>query len=277
MRAALAAGLLLAAPGCAFEAGEPYGLLEATLETGYLVDADRDLGEGWQRLASDYALAVDEATIWVEAVELRAAQAIGPASFDPANPPAGYGSCHSGHCHSADGRLVSYEEIAAELGGAAEGGSTLRLAGGRFEVLAGERRTLPCPDDCLLDRGLISGVSLRISSLRLLGRVRDQRTPPRLAAEQPVVADLAFDGSPYPAVAVDLPLDLPIDDDHPSRIQLDLRLAVAARLFDDVAFDLVPADALQRLDLGVDETAADALVARLGEAQLEASATRSDP
>jgi len=60
------------------------------------------------------------------------AAAQGLVVFDPQNPPEGYSLCHNGHCHSASGELVDYEDIQEELN-LASGASGLAL----FQELLG--------------------------------------------------------------------------------------------------------------------------------------------
>ena len=43
--------------------------------------------------------------------------------FDPQNPPEGYTRCHRGHCHTVDGRVVSYQQVMSATG-------ATRIAGG---------------------------------------------------------------------------------------------------------------------------------------------------
>ena len=109
--------------GCTFEAGGPFATLSASLRAGYVVPADRDAGDGWQRLSSDYQVRVTTVRLQLDDIQLLAAGE-GAASFDPSNPPAGYSLCHNGHCHSSDGRLVPYADIEAELAGASGGQTT---------------------------------------------------------------------------------------------------------------------------------------------------------
>jgi hypothetical protein len=89
----LAAGLLAAS--CAWEAGTPFATLEASLDARLEVPRDRDLGDGWQKLASGYELAIQQ--LEVEAGEIALLDpGAGARGFDPANPPPGYSLCHNG-------------------------------------------------------------------------------------------------------------------------------------------------------------------------------------
>ena len=111
----LAVLLALCAGGCTFEAGAWFATLHPSFRAGYGLRADRDAGAGWQRLDNDYQVRFDRALLDLQALALEEPPL--SSAFDPAHPPPGYTTCHSGHCHASDGRLVSYEDIAVEVAG----------------------------------------------------------------------------------------------------------------------------------------------------------------
>lgn len=266
--AALAGGAL--APGCAWDAGEPFATLTARIAAGLEVPAGRDLGDGWQMLASNYQLAIDTLVVEADAVRLGDA-GDGGGVFDPANPPPGYTLCHNGHCHADDGSLVPYEEVAAELG--AGGVTTVALLPvGTLDVAAGAERALDCTPSCDLPLAHIVVAELDVTRVQASGRVRDGRTPPRLDGEQTWTLDLVF-AADQPLV-LSSALDLPADRRHAPDVALDLTLAMSSRLFDHVAWaDLAPG-AGAGLALADHAEARAAIVAALEEVTLASAPSR---
>lgn len=164
---------LLVISGCAFDAGQPWGVLEARVEARFAPPADRLLPGGGFRTAADYGVELE--TLAVEMVDLRVQYAAATGlSFDPAKPPPGYTLCHGGHCHSVDGRLVDYADVAAEQSGG--GALSVDLPVDRTVTLAAQPvRVTPagCPNDCALERGEQAFLRLRLQALTLTGRVKD--------------------------------------------------------------------------------------------------------
>jgi hypothetical protein len=264
---ALACGGTLAA-GCAWDVGEPFATLTARIEARLEVPADRDLGDGWQMLASNYQIAIDTLVVEAGAVALGDA-GDGPGVFDPANPPPGYSLCHNGHCHAEDGSLVPYEDIAAGLG--AGGVTTVaRLPVGALDLAAGDERGLECTPSCDLPRASIVVAALDVTRVQASGRVRDGGSPPRFAGERAWALDLVF-AAEEPLV-LSSPLDLPADRAHDPDVTLDLTLALTSRIFDDVAWAAL--DPQASLALAGDAETRAALIAALGEAALETELTR---
>ncbi|MBW2524166.1 MAG: hypothetical protein JRI23_08320 [Deltaproteobacteria bacterium] len=297
--AAAAVSLAAAAStlGCAFEPGDPYGLVSATLDARYVELADRATPDGFEQLDSDFQVRLTSATLTVDAIELLDAGAGAQVSaFDPANPPPGYGSCHGGHCHADDGSLVDYETIAAEL--ASAGGATLSpviaMLTGALDMLALEPVALRCEPDCALPEGHLVLARMTASRLDLYGEVRDSRTPPRFAgvlewgvglsllepihhADEETLPDEEHDHEEAAGV-FELPLDLPIDEDHPPQVALAFTLPTDAALLDAVDFASVPPTPGGGIDLdGVDgEHARAELASHLAHIEARVSATRSE-
>lgn len=241
---ALVAGSALA-QGCAWGEGEPFATLTARIEARLEVPADRDLGDGWQMLASNYQIAID--TLVVEAGTVALGDAgEGAGVFDPANPPPGYTDCHNGHCHAEDGSLVPYEQIAGELG--AGGAVTVaRLPVGALDLAAGEGRGLECTPSCDLPLADIIVAALDLTRVQASGRVRDGRSPPRFPGERDWALDLVLAGD-QPLV-LSSPLDLPADRRHEPDVALELTLAMTSQIFDDVAWaELDAGDSLALAD-----------------------------
>jgi hypothetical protein len=262
--------LLLAAlaSGCSFEGGEPYGLLTATLDARYATRADRDLGDGWQQLASEYHVRLTRMHLVLDAVELVDGGDAGPATFDPANPPAGYSLCHNGHCHRDDGALVEYADIESTLAAGSSTHIAKVLTAETSDLLSPEPASLSCEGHCLLGRGTL--VLARVTSSRLVieGQVRDGLPAPRLVGTLPFRAEVA---PPIDGALHQVALDVPLDDEHPPGIALTLDLDTSAALFDGVAFDAA-APTSGVIGLGNDS----AIAASFAELALNATVTRHD-
>ncbi len=125
----ICAGLaaLLTCSGCAWDAGQPWGLWHPALRLRASVAKDRQLPGGRFRTASEYLWQIETLQVELAATQLQLASDAAQLSFDPAKPPAGYSLCHGGHCHAADGRLVDYADIQAELLGDAAGPALVTL------------------------------------------------------------------------------------------------------------------------------------------------------
>lgn len=170
--------------GCAFEDGQPWGKLEPTLTVMHDRPADRLDDQGRFITAADYAIDIQTMEIGVGGLvlQLGGEGASGPTTFDPAAPPAGYSLCHNGHCHAADGSLVDYEDIEAELNqpdGAAPDNNIRLTAETEVVPLGAEPvaiRLSDCPNQCFVGRGAMTGVQVPMTSIRLVGRVFDRRT-----------------------------------------------------------------------------------------------------
>lgn len=195
-RSMLAAALALGLASCADEPGIGWGALDLTLRARWQVPEDRRADDDAVALAGGWLVEIDDVALTVAAVRLQTGGADGAGAagdFDPANPPPGYSLCHGGHCHADDGRLVSYEEIAAAMAGSAAGdrSNLARFAGRRLDALGAGGRAA-CSEGCLLTAAVPSHLVLELASLQIKGRVRDTRALPRLAGS--------------PAFSVNIPL-----------------------------------------------------------------------
>jgi hypothetical protein len=248
----------LAAGGCAFGSGDAFADLSASLDAELVALPDRDVGEGWQKLSNDYEVRFTRAAIAVESIDLLDAGGGGGgdgATFDPANPPPGYSLCHNGHCHADDGRLVSYEEIAAELAGGGSGPSTVVSLTGAddLDLLAGASVDLDCDPGCGLPQATIARASLVPAQLALEATVRDGRQPPRLEGELELRAELPAAGADEPVPpSFDAAVDLPADREHEPDVTLSMRVEASAALLDGIDMaELTAADGV--IDLVADE------------------------
>ncbi|GAB4516035.1 MAG: hypothetical protein Tsb0020_34680 [Haliangiales bacterium] len=275
--------LLALAPGCAWGDGEPFATVSATLTAELAIPPGRDLGQGWQQLASNYQVAIDEWRVEPDPVTLIGGDPDSAAGFDPANPPAGYSLCHNGHCHADDGSLVPYEDIADELG---QGGDTsapvVALAVDDFDAAAGTEQPLACAPSCDVPRTQLLRAELPARRVVIRGRVRDGQEPARVAGEQEFAVDLVItnpganpDADPS---ADDLrwssPLAIAVDRGHDPDISLRLALSLEARVFDGVDW-AARAAAGQLDDLDSDSATRQLVIDAIREAALTVEVTRT--
>lgn len=99
----------ITASSCTLEPGSPWGWIDADLHISPLEDS----GD----------VTVVDYTVHFDNLQLRApgSQGTGMTDFDPSDPPPGFTLCHQGHCHTDDGRIVTYEEIEAGAGPGGDG------------------------------------------------------------------------------------------------------------------------------------------------------------
>ena len=243
--------LAAAHPACAFDDGRPWGRLAASLDARLAVPADR-LSDGAIKTDRNYLVTLEAVDVTLTGVTVSQAAAGGAATFDPANPPAGYSLCHNGHCHADDGRLVDYEDIAAELaGGVVAGGPSLSLPGPAEPVVVPVAASTlgdpvpvslgACPGECAFERGALAAVSVVLGTVRVRGVVRDQLTgdAARLPAE-----GRAFDVGFTALGPVTAPLTGAFGKDEPFGLDLATTLELPAALFDGVDWSAIADDAL---------------------------------
>jgi hypothetical protein len=229
--ARLLIALSLLSAACTLDSGEGFASMRpGTLEVVFAPGRARDLGEGAFLTDQGYRVMLRTARLEVAELallELQGSSAGGGGSFDPANPPAGYSLCHGGHCHAANGALVSYEEIQAMLaGGTARFESLVTVPVSReLDVLEGERvvldEFLPSPE---LPQAAIDRIELVVGRLVLRGEIEGGDLEEAVALE----VDLAI-AEPLAAT-----LSSRIDRDGPEEIALEVELGVDATMFDDI-------------------------------------------
>ncbi|OJT20311.1 hypothetical protein BO221_30190 [Archangium sp. Cb G35] len=265
---------------CAWEPGQGFAVVEPTVRAAYEPLADRNTPDGYQQLSSNYQVLVDGASLRLSGIELIAIAGGSGGGFNPANPPPGYSLCHNGHCHRADGALIPYEQIAAEMGGG--GGSstvaTLPVAG-PLNLLAAERLAVECLPDCALPQANVSQGRWGIESLQLEGTVRDSRVPARFPGERRFrwVLSQAM-GSEAPAVVLNGSVDLPSDRSTPPLAKLDLNLVLTARLFDAVDWSTLTEgpDGVMEISDEANTAVHDAIEEQLATVSPEAEVTRGE-
>ncbi|MCB9730906.1 MAG: hypothetical protein H6744_21120 [Deltaproteobacteria bacterium] len=228
----------MAASGCAFSDGDPWGRASLSLVARFDPDAARLDDQGRLLTADDYAIALTRLALVADGAGLQMGSGEAAAPFDPAQPPEGYSLCHGGHCHADDGRLVPYADVAAELAGGGASGYALDLPAEEQEVALGSEPASvplePCDSACDLPRGKVVRASALIDRLVLSARVYDRRTgsaarlPPEglaLDLELPVETQL------FAAAAAS------VDDHHPVPVDAALELSVPGSLFDGADFE----------------------------------------
>ncbi|RKH28378.1 hypothetical protein D7Y13_34505 [Corallococcus praedator] len=266
--------------GCALDAGEGFAVLEPSVQAAYTQLPRRDAGDGYQALASDFQLRMDSGAVSLGSIDLLASSGGGGATtFDPSSPPPGYSLCHNGHCHSADGALVDYEDIQAELGGG--GITTTTVANlpvdGELDLLAAPTVGLTCKPDCELTRTIVSSGRWSITGLRMTGSVRDGRVPARFAGVRTFRLTATTSGAEAEPLAVlKGDLDVPSDRENKPRVELGLKLALTPELFDAVDWSTAKEGLDGVVDLDAVENAAvrTALLQKVGEVSPTAEVNR---
>jgi len=225
----------LALGGCAWGPGQGFAVVEPTVRVAYEAQPARNAGDGYQKLASDYQVRLDSASMRLDGIELIAISGGSGGGFDPANPPPGYSLCHGGHCHRDDGALIPYAEVAAGLGGGGGSSTVVTLPMEEpINLLAPETRTVGCEPECALPQTQVSQGRWGIKTLRITGTVRDGRVPPRMADEREFVLDLMPGSNDAPVAVLTGQVDLPSDRATPPEAKVALRLVLTAQLFDTV-------------------------------------------
>lgn len=178
MRSRVELMVLLGLGGCLGE-GQPWGEVELAVGLRFEPPAARLDESGRLKTANDFRVELEEVEVEAGPVELLAeVEGVG---FDPSAPPPGYSLCHNGHCHADDGRLVPYEEIAAELAGGSGSESVVVAEGGLLELAGVGRvtRATACGEvsACIVaDPVTVGLVRVEVPVLRLRGRVFEGRT-----------------------------------------------------------------------------------------------------
>ena len=253
MRALLAILPLLA--GCAFGPGS--GFMELTgvsVSAAIEPNAARDLGGGAVLTDLGYEVAIDEAVLSVTSVTFEELQGAGGATFDPANPPPGYGLCHNGHCHRDDGALIDYADIEAELAGDNATFEPLAevVVTADLDQLEGDSVSttdiLPTPD---LPQGDLRRVQVAIPQFRMSATITHPDTVESVA------------------MSIDLPIgqwtdgfDFTVDRTAPPSARFDVHVSTSGLLFDGIDFLTLADDGALTLN-EADDPAAIALMAAM--------------
>ena len=268
----LAVVMALPLGACTFEDGRGWATLRASAAGELTVD-DAHTSASGATLVTDlgFELSVDTLLVHLERLDLletvSGGSSGGSATFDPANPPLGYTLCHGGHCHTADGKTESYEEIEAMLTAGASGSAT-RVA---------ESIGVSCEVD------LLSGLEVAMGSHEI-GTVALSNL--RVVASRLVLAGTAdVEGA---ATAVEITLDpeggVHMEADLSAKLGLDgvespdlaLTIAIPGSFLDGIRFDNLEQPATTLLvDSANNTTITELLLARL--ALIEPSAEFTNP
>lgn len=232
-RRSVVCALALSTPGCAWNEGRGFATLE---ETRVSARVQQEPASALAEITTDlgYVVRLASAELYVEDVVLeQVAAGGGDAHFDPAHPPEGYSLCHSGHCHSEDGRLVAYEEIEQEAASAGETYApvaSIPVYSG-LDLLAGAtRRVRQVQPSDELPRAELQRVTLHAGALQLRGSVQSGPGGESLPQALPLVVDLELRIPLRAAVHVD------IDRDSPAHVRAVVEVTVARALLDELDF-----------------------------------------
>ncbi|WP_309897224.1 hypothetical protein [Archangium sp.] len=267
----------LALAGCAWGPGQGFAVVEPTVRVAYEAQPARNAGDGYQKLASDYQVRLDSASMRLDGIELIAISGGSGGAFDPANPPPRYSLCHGGHCHRDDGALIPYEQIAAEMGGGGGSSTVVTLPVEEpINLLAPETRAVGCQPECALPQTQVSQGRWGIKTLRLEGTVRDGRVPPRIASERRFVLDRMPGLNDAPVAVLTSQVDLPSDRENPPEAKVALRLVLTAQLFDTVDWSTLAQNQDGVVDFGnpANAKALEAVLEQLARISPQAEVTR---
>ncbi len=257
----------LAATGCAFSDGQPWGEAELSLQVRFDPPSSRLTSDGRLITAKSFEVELDSMAVRFDAMAVRMAGA-GSAEFDPANPPEGYSLCHNGHCHSASGELVGYEDIILEQSGG--GFSITQAASDDAVVLTSQSATVAlgeCSNDCRLEQGDLSAVEVGIALLDIRGRIFDATD-----AERVPEAGLDFTMAVAPASPLAEPIHAVVANGRQVGVRVAVDLYVTEKLFDDLLW-VVPDGAGDPVDFST--TAGSDVTEKLsGESELNAAVSR---
>lgn len=229
---------------CTFQPGVSFGTLAgATLEARFKPASSRLDAEGRVKTDGGYRIRVDALTLVANQLDFQSTSGTAGtgAKFDPANPPPGYSLCHGGHCHRADGALIDYADIEAELaGGTVKTQTVLSLpVETPFDLLTGSASAslTQCEPGCQLDRGTWSNALLQLTSLTASGSVEDPSTFNRLNGQTRTWSLTLKPEAFSQKVAVT------IDRTRGDRLEVAATLALSEKLWDEIDFQTLAASA----------------------------------
>ncbi|MEB3222347.1 MAG: hypothetical protein VKS61_09750 [Candidatus Sericytochromatia bacterium] len=278
---ALAATGALAAcawgPGTGFATlGEASLGLAARLPAGRLDEAGRwKTNNGWRVALDGGRLGLQLAALALEGEASAPGRAGGGGgTFDPANPPPGYGLCHGGHCHRDDGALIDYADIQAELDGRGAGASQpttlVRLAapGPAQALVLGASQALSlgaCEPHCHLPQTTVAAVALGAVALEATGAV----APAAGGSARRFTLRLPLAGLTW---RTRLAAPVSVSVGGPARLRLEASWALPETLFDDLPWEALHAQAAEApVALEADVASRDRLQDHLREVALRAS------
>lgn len=226
--------LLTTLSGCAFDDGQPWGRAVMSLEASFAPAESRLTADGLLRTSNNYLIDVTSLSIYVESMSTTVTQEGAAAAFDPAAPPDGYSLCHGGHCHAADGSLVSYEDIAAEIAGGDSAAPSVSQEADAEVTLTALPTTVAfedCPQGCRLERGELTRADVLLTEVRFEARIYDSAPTDGKG--------LPDEGIPVRGVVplaakIGAPLTGSVAQGEPVGVRISASLTLAESLFDGV-------------------------------------------
>jgi hypothetical protein len=234
----LIAAMFVAAIGvfgsaCTFEDGNPWATAKGSVSTSFDVPSDRVADDGAIKTANDFLISLDSLVVEIEPIELIQSAVAAEVDFDPANPPEGYSLCHNGHCHADSGELVDYDEIIAELGDDAGGGTrTLVLSNTSADI-----RSAPlvvsfddCPSaGCPLGPAPLTGMGIGIVQIQMNASVADARS-----GETQRVEPFELELSVEITASLRANMNEEISYHGENELEIDAQLAIPGRVLDSI-------------------------------------------
>jgi hypothetical protein len=172
-------------------------------------------------------------------------------AFDPADPPPGYSSCHGGHCHAADGSLVSYAEIEVELAGDAAALTPVVTLGVEAiaDLLTGE--PLHAEVGPSVELPMVELRQLEVEAHRLVLEATVSGGPEGGELAAPVALRVDLEGHLRFGGGV----DLDVDRDSAPELDLIVELPIDGALFDHLDWSALATDGAIELTDPEDEAA----------------------
>lgn len=242
----LGTAAVMVVAGCVWGPGTGFVTMTGgTVETSLSLSSGRLDPNGAWKTNNGYLVRLNGEVVSIDGLGVamqapgQAGQAGTGATFDPAKPPPGYLLCHNGHCDRADGALVPYAEIEAELArgtGATPPRTVLTLqsvADGPASIPVGGSTVVTlgrCQPACALDQGRISRLVFNGTTLRASGTVQAAPGTAMLGAT-PRAWTLALPLSSFAPVAN---TDTTIDRDQAARLAVAASFQVSERLLDGI-------------------------------------------
>lgn len=275
MKRHLLGAIALGIAGCAWQAGTGFGTLrQADLSAAFSPSASRLDAEGRLKTDNSMRVKVDALSLKVRSLSFSSATQATSGSggtFDPANPPAGYSNCHSGHCHRSDGALIAYEDIQAEMnGGKATETTVLSLPGASAVSLLSGTASVPlgtATPSAILAKGSWTKAVLAIESIEATGSVVDPTAEARLGG-QPRTWTFKFAPSPQTKR-----VSVVIDRSQPEAVRIKGALAISEKLMDQLDWKSLAASP-GTIDLTANATASARLAENLSQSTFDLDVTR---
>jgi hypothetical protein len=144
-----------------------------------------------------------------------------------------------------------------------------------------ELHPLPCRSPCALGRASVQKVRVDLATLSMSGEIRAATGGPALPGGL-ATFELELTGSAErPLLSPSVPLELPLDNQHPPLVNLEIALTMGPELFDPVDWASLPGAGSGELSLAGDApapaAARAAILEKLTQAALGGRVQRSSP